>query len=44
MRSGKVNLAPFVTGRIVVDDLVAKGIERLMSHKDEEVEILVSMH
>ena len=44
VRSGKVDLAPFVTSRILVDDLVEKGIERLMSHKDEEVKILVSMH
>ena len=43
VRSGKVDLAPFVTSRILVDDLVEKGIERLMSHKDEEVKILVSM-
>lgn len=43
VRSGKVDLAPFVTSRILVDDLVAKGIERLMTHKDEEVKILVSM-
>lgn len=43
VRSGEVDLAPFVTSRILVDDLVEKGIERLMSHKDEEVKILVSM-
>lgn len=43
VRSGKVNLAPFVTRRILVDDIVAQGIERLMTHKDEEVKILVSM-
>jgi (R,R)-butanediol dehydrogenase / meso-butanediol dehydrogenase / diacetyl reductase len=43
VRSGKVKLAPFVTRRILVDDIVEDGIERLMTHKDEEVKILVSM-
>ncbi len=43
-RSGKVNLAPFITSKIVVDDLIEKGIERLVSNKDNEVKILVSMH
>jgi (R,R)-butanediol dehydrogenase/meso-butanediol dehydrogenase/diacetyl reductase len=43
VRNGKVNLAPFVTSRILVDDIVTQGIERLTSHKDEEVKILVSM-
>jgi (R,R)-butanediol dehydrogenase/meso-butanediol dehydrogenase/diacetyl reductase len=42
-RSGKVNLGPFITRRIVADNIVAEGIERLMTHKDEEVKILVSM-
>jgi hypothetical protein len=36
-------LGPFITRRILVDDIVAQGIERLISHKDEEVKILVSM-
>jgi (R,R)-butanediol dehydrogenase/meso-butanediol dehydrogenase/diacetyl reductase len=43
VRSGKVKLGPFITRRILVDDIVAQGIERLMTHKDEEVKILVSM-
>ena len=44
VRSGKVVLAPFVTSRIVVNDIVSRGFERLVTHKDEEVKILVSMH
>ncbi len=44
VRSGKVNLAPFVTSKILVDDIVQRGYERLITHKDEEVKILVSMH
>lgn len=43
VRSGKVNLAPFVTSRIRVDDIVERGFNRLTTHKDEEVKILVSM-
>lgn len=42
--SGKVDLAPFITSRIVVDDLVEKGFERLITNKDNEVKILVSVH
>jgi (R,R)-butanediol dehydrogenase/meso-butanediol dehydrogenase/diacetyl reductase len=41
--SGKVDVAPFVTSRILADDIVEKGFERLTTHKDEEVKILVSM-
>ena len=43
VRSGKVKLAPFITRRIAIDDIVEEGIERLTTHKDEEVKILVSM-
>ena len=43
VRSGKVRLEPFITSRILVDDIVAQGFDRLMTHKDEEVKILVSM-
>ncbi len=43
VRNGNVDLGPFVTSRILVDDIVKRGFERLTSHKDEEVKILVSM-
>lgn len=43
VRSGKVDLAPFITSKIVVDDIVEEGIERLVTNKDNEVKILVSM-
>ena len=43
VQDGKVNLAPFVTSRILVDDIVEQGFERLITGKDEEVKILVSM-
>ncbi len=42
-RSGKVDLAPFITGRIKVDDIVEQGFEQLITNKDHEVKILVSM-
>ncbi|MCR8670576.1 2,3-butanediol dehydrogenase [Agrococcus sp. HG114] len=42
-RSGKVDLAPFITGKILVDDIVEQGFEQLISNKDHEVKILVSM-
>ncbi|GAA1422618.1 2,3-butanediol dehydrogenase [Agrococcus citreus] len=42
-RSGKVDLAPFITGRITVDDIVEQGFTRLIENKDHEVKILVSM-
>lgn len=43
-RSGKVNLAPFITSRILVDDIIEQGYHRLIANKDNEVKILVSMH
>lgn len=42
-RSGKVDLAPFITGRIKVDDIVERGFQQLIANKDHEVKILVSM-
>ncbi|MFA4840391.1 MAG: 2,3-butanediol dehydrogenase [Agrococcus sp.] len=42
-RSGKVDLAPFITGRIRVDDIVEEGFQQLITNKDHEVKILVSM-
>jgi (R,R)-butanediol dehydrogenase / meso-butanediol dehydrogenase / diacetyl reductase len=43
VRSGKVDLAPFITSKIVVDDILEQGFERLITNKDNEVKILVSM-
>ncbi|MBO1769235.1 2,3-butanediol dehydrogenase [Agrococcus sp. TF02-05] len=42
-RSGAVDLAPFITGRIVVDDIVEQGFRQLIDNKEHEVKILVSM-
>ncbi|WP_434593078.1 hypothetical protein [Brevibacterium sp. 1718] len=42
VRSGKVDLAPFITSKILADDIVSDGFERLTKSLDE-VKILVSM-
>jgi (R,R)-butanediol dehydrogenase / meso-butanediol dehydrogenase / diacetyl reductase len=38
---GKIDLAPFITGRIALDDLVASGFDTLIHHSDTAVKILV---
>lgn len=43
VRSGKVDLAPFITGRIKVEDIVEHGFQQLLTNKDHEVKILVCM-
>lgn len=43
VRSGKIDLAPFITSRIKADDIVEKGFQRLLTNNDSEVKILVSM-
>lgn len=42
VQEGLVDLAPFITSQIVVDDIVEKGFERLLEDRSE-VKILVSM-
>jgi (R,R)-butanediol dehydrogenase / meso-butanediol dehydrogenase / diacetyl reductase len=41
VRSGKVDLAPFITARIPLEDLVSGGFEQLIHHNDTQVKILV---
>src|SRR5690606_15539870 len=43
VQDGKVDLAPFVTGRIAVEDVVEKGYRELIDHKDDHVKIVVSV-
>jgi (R,R)-butanediol dehydrogenase / meso-butanediol dehydrogenase / diacetyl reductase len=43
VRSGKVDLAPFITSTIGIDDIVEQGFRRLLENKEHEVKILVSM-
>jgi (R,R)-butanediol dehydrogenase/meso-butanediol dehydrogenase/diacetyl reductase len=39
--SGKVDPFQFITGRIELDDIVAKGFDELINNKEENVKILV---
>lgn len=43
VRSGRVDLAPFITSRIRADEIIEQGFTRLITDKDSEVKILVSM-
>ncbi|WP_209374183.1 2,3-butanediol dehydrogenase [Brevibacterium renqingii] len=43
VRSGQVDLAPFITSKILAQDIVRDGFERLTKSQDE-VKILVSMN
>lgn len=42
VESGTIDLAPFITGRIGLDDLIDKGFETLIHHNETAVKILVS--
>jgi (R,R)-butanediol dehydrogenase/meso-butanediol dehydrogenase/diacetyl reductase len=41
VQEGKVDLKPFITGRIALDDLVKQGFDTLINHKDTAVKVLV---
>ena len=43
VQSGKVDLAPFITGRIAVENIIQDGYRKLTEDKDTEVKILVHM-
>lgn len=42
VEDGKVDLAPFITGKIGLDDLIDKGFDTLINHNETAVKILVS--
>lgn len=42
VEEGKVDLAPFITGRIALDDLIDKGFDTLIHRNETAVKILVS--
>jgi (R,R)-butanediol dehydrogenase/meso-butanediol dehydrogenase/diacetyl reductase len=42
LRDGKVAAEQFITGRIVLEDLVKGGFRELIDNKEENVKILVS--
>lgn len=41
VEEGKINLAPFITQRIQLDDLVSKGFETLIHNNESAVKIIV---
>jgi (R,R)-butanediol dehydrogenase/meso-butanediol dehydrogenase/diacetyl reductase len=41
VQDGKVDLEPFITGKIALDDLVIGGFDQLIHHNDVHVKILV---
>jgi (R,R)-butanediol dehydrogenase/meso-butanediol dehydrogenase/diacetyl reductase len=44
VQEGKIDLAPFITGRIPLDRLVEDGFDTLINHKETAVKIIVSPH
>ncbi|MDY6051456.1 MAG: 2,3-butanediol dehydrogenase [Rothia sp. (in: high G+C Gram-positive bacteria)] len=42
VESGKVNLKPFITGRIPLENLIDKGFDTLINHNETAVKILVT--
>ncbi|RNE49552.1 2,3-butanediol dehydrogenase [Corynebacterium alimapuense] len=42
VESGKVNLKPFITGKIALEDLIDEGFDTLINHNETAVKILVS--
>jgi (R,R)-butanediol dehydrogenase / meso-butanediol dehydrogenase / diacetyl reductase len=41
VQEGKIDLKPFTTSRIPLDQLIDKGFDTLINHKDTAVKVLV---
>ena len=41
VQEGKVNLAPFITGRIALENLIDEGFDTLINHNETAVKIIV---
>jgi (R,R)-butanediol dehydrogenase/meso-butanediol dehydrogenase/diacetyl reductase len=41
VQAGKIDLAPFITGRITLDRLIDEGFDTLINHKETAVKIIV---
>lgn len=44
VQSGRLDLAPFITARIGLDDLVSEGFEQLITNNEHHVKIIVNPH
>lgn len=42
VEQGKIDLEPFITGRIGLDDLISEGFDQLTNHNERHVKILVN--
>lgn len=42
VEEGKIDLKPFITGKILVDDLIEKGFDTLINHNETTVKILAT--
>lgn len=42
VQSGRLDLAPFITGRIGLDGLVSEGYDQLINHNESHVKIIVN--
>ena len=42
VESGKLDLKPFITGKIALKDLIDKGFDTLINHNETAVKILVT--
>lgn len=42
VESGKIDLKPFITGKIALEDLIDKGFDTLINHNETAVKILVT--
>lgn len=42
VEEGKIDLAPFITGRIGLDELVDEGFDQLINNNEQHVKILVN--
>ena len=42
VNEGKIDLKPFITGKIGLDEVVSKGFDTLINHNETAVKILVS--
>ena len=42
VEEGKINLEPFITQRIKLDELISEGVERLIHNNESAVKIIVN--